>query len=54
MSELVRNAVEFWLSRNGTDSKDIVSEDAPVYHCGDILVNSENLRSIAHDDRNDL
>jgi hypothetical protein len=54
VSELVRNAVEFWLSRNGSDSKEMVSEDAPIYRFGDILINSENLRSIANDDRNQL
>ncbi len=54
VSELVRNAVSFWLSRNGSDSPEIVSETAPVYQCGKILVGSSQLRDIANSDRDHL
>ena len=54
VSELVRSAVEFWLSRHGAYTTGNVSEPAPIYQCGDILVNADNSRDIANDDRNHL
>ena len=54
VSELVRSAVEFWLSRHGANTTNSVSEAAPTYQCGDILVNADNFRDIANDDRNHL
>lgn len=54
VSELVRSAVDFWLSRHGEDAADNVSEAAPIYHCGDILVESDKFRDLANDDRNHL
>ncbi len=54
VSELVRSAVEFWLSRYGADIVDNVYEAAPIYHCGKILANADNFRDIANEDRNQL
>ena len=50
VSELVRSAVEFWLSRNGAGAPDNVSEAAPIYQCGNILVNADKFRDMANDD----
>ncbi len=52
VSELVRSAVAFWLSRQGTGTADTVSESAPVYHCGNILVDVNEFRDLANNDRN--
>ena len=54
ISELVRSAVDFWLSRHGAGDANNVSEAAAVYHCGDILVDTDKLRDLANDDRNHL
>ena len=54
VSELVRSAVEFWLSRHGEEKKENVSEAAPIYQCGNILVDTDNFRNMANDDRNHL
>lgn len=54
VSELVRSAVDFWLSRHGAYTTNNASETAPVYHCGNILVDAKKFRNIANDDRNHL
>jgi hypothetical protein len=46
VSDLVRNAVEFWIMRYGSSSAE-VRESPPVYDCGRILVPSEDLRDLA-------
>ena len=54
VSELVRAAVSFWIARNGIFEAEIISEPPPVYHCGEILVNADKLRSLANGDREKL
>ena len=54
VSELVRAAVSFWIARNGIFEAENVSEPPPVYHCGEILVNADKLRSLANGDREKL
>lgn len=51
VSELVRSAVDFWLSRHGEAPSDGVMEEPPVYGCGAILADPGALRDIAYDDR---
>ena len=51
VSELVRSAVSFWLSRYEMDTDENVSETAPVYQCGKILADADQFRSIANSDR---
>jgi len=51
VSELIRSAVDFWLSRYPLDDQNYISEQPPVYSCGDIAVPSDELRSLAHEDR---
>lgn len=51
VSELVRGAVEFWLSRYGEPAPDAVGESPPVYACGQILTPAKELREKAHEDR---
>ena len=54
VSELIRNAVDFWLSRHALEELSSVAEHPPVYSCGDISVSSKNFRNIAHSDREEL
>ena len=51
VSELVRSAVNFWLSRYGTDIEDNVMEAAPVYNCGEILTSADKFRELANNSR---
>ncbi|MFP4302885.1 MAG: hypothetical protein ACOC47_03370 [Alkalispirochaetaceae bacterium] len=51
VSELVRNAVDFWLSRYGEGQFDTVCEEPPVYGCGEILTAPEELREKAYEER---
>ena len=51
VSELVRAAVSFWIDRNGVFEAENVSEPPPVYNCGKILVNADQLRNLANEDR---
>jgi len=51
VSELIRGAVDFWLSRYSLDDQIHIAEQPPVYSCGDISVQSDELRAIAHEDR---
>jgi len=53
VSELVRAAVSFWIARNGLFEADNVSEPAPVYNCGEILVGPTLLRNLANNDRDE-
>ena len=54
VSELVRSAVSFWISRYGTYEEDTVLETAPVYHCGKIFADADQLRTLANIDRDKL
>ncbi len=54
VSELVRSAVSFWIARSNTEEKDSVSETAPVYKCGKILVDADHLRDIANNSRENV
>ena len=54
VSELIRAAVSFWIARNGIFEAENVSEPPPVYHCGEILVNADQLRGLANSDREKL
>ena len=51
VSEIVRSAVDLWLSRYGSEVKDQAAESAPVFSCGTILVDSGDLREIAYKER---
>ena len=51
VSELVRSAVDFWLSRYGEAEADLAAEAPPVYGCGEILVKPRDLREQAYEDR---
>jgi len=51
VSELVRTAVDFWLTRQGEEVNDSVRESPPVYHCGEILTPAEHLRDLAYQGR---
>ena len=50
VSELVRNAVDLWIDRQG-DCGSAVLEEAPMYRCGPILAESKDLRALANADR---
>lgn len=50
VSELVRSAVELWLSRYGTEESG-AAERAPVYSCGGVRAAAENLRDMANRER---
>ena len=50
VSELVRSAVDLWLSRYSAEEGS-ANEKAPVYSCGSVKVPSGNLRDIANQDR---
>jgi Arc/MetJ-type ribon-helix-helix transcriptional regulator len=52
VSELIRSAVDLWLSRTDADS-DLVREDPPVFHGGPILIPASEMREAAYKD-NDL
>ena len=54
VSELVRSAVSFWISRYGAYEENTVLETAPVYHCGKILADADQLRKLANIDRDQL
>ena len=54
VSELVRTAVSLWITRYGTDEKDYISEAAPVYQCGNILAEADQLRELSNSDRDNL
>jgi len=51
VSELIRGAVDFWLSRYSLDDQSCIAEQPPMYSCGDISVQSDEFRAIAHEDR---
>lgn len=51
VSELVRSAVDFWLSRYGEPEADFAAEAPPAYGCGEILVKPRDLREQAYEDR---
>ena len=51
VSELVRLAVDFWLSRYGAGDSGTVSEQPPVYSCGEVLKTSQELRDTAYSDQ---
>lgn len=50
VSELVRGAVDFWLTRYGGQEAEAAAEAPPVYGCGDMLVEPDGLREKAHED----
>ncbi|MDY7026889.1 MAG: hypothetical protein SVR04_01185 [Spirochaetota bacterium] len=52
VSELVRSAVDFWLSRYGGPEFEEAAESPPVYSCGEIRIQSEDFRTRSHEDRN--
>jgi hypothetical protein len=54
VSELVRSAVDFWLSRYGGFENSFVAEPPPVYDCGRNLSDAGSLRDKAYDGRNGL
>ena len=47
VSELVRTAVDFWLSRRGSPGVEEVRESPPVYGCGKIIAGAEAFRETA-------
>jgi hypothetical protein len=49
VSELIRRAVDFWLSRYGCEEVDTTAEAPPVYGCGEVLVNPDRLRDAAYE-----
>lgn len=49
VSELIRSAVDLWLSRYGSDSE-FAGEEAPVYSCGSIKIVAEDLREAAYEE----
>jgi len=51
VSEIIRNAVDFWLSRYGGTGDDSAAESPPSYGCGRILVDSASMRTLANEDR---
>lgn len=51
VSELIRNAVDFYLSRYSHNDHSSITEEAPVYSCGTIRSSSETLRDQAYADR---
>ena len=51
VSELIRNAVDFWLSRNNRYTESEVAEAPPVYSCGKIKIEADRLREAAYEDR---
>ena len=51
VSELVRSAVDFWLSRYGNLPSDEARESPPVYGCGEILTRPGELRERAYGER---
>ena len=54
VSELVRSAVDFWLSRYGGVEGTSVAEGPPAYGCGQVLTESSSLRDKAYEGRNGL
>lgn len=54
VSELVRSAVDFWLSRYGGTDDSSVAESPPVYGCGRNLTEAAALRDKAYEGRNNL
>jgi len=50
VSELIRGAVDFWLSRYGKSEPGAVAERPPTYSCGEILTPAQDLRNKAHED----
>jgi hypothetical protein len=54
VSELVRSAVEFWLSRYGEIQGNMMADPPPVYGCGAILTDSREFREMATEDRETL
>jgi len=51
VSELVRSAVDFYLSRQGSEVTLKAPEDLPVYSCGAILQDPSQWRETAYSDR---
>lgn len=49
VSELVRSAVDFWLSRYGDEPGNLAADPPPVYGCGEIRVPSDELRETAYE-----
>jgi Arc/MetJ-type ribon-helix-helix transcriptional regulator len=49
VSELVRAAVDLWLSRTADDSAS-VREDPPIFHGGPIMIPSSEMREAAYED----
>jgi hypothetical protein len=54
VSELVRSAVDFWLSRYGDEPENLAADPPPVYGCGEILISSDKLREKANEERDKL
>ncbi len=52
VSELIRSAVDLWLSRYGAEDS-TVNEAPPVYSCGHVTADASTLRDIAYTDRTD-
>jgi hypothetical protein len=50
VSELVRIAVDAWLTRQGAEET-VVAEAPPVYRCGKVNTDASDLRDAAYDDR---
>ena len=50
VSEVVRAAVDSWIGMHYYEGG-AVAEEAPVYHCGKVLVDPDSLRDIAYSDR---
>ena len=50
VSELIRNAVDFWLSRYGADTESEAAEKPPVYSCGKIKVEADRFRETVYED----
>lgn len=54
VSELVRSAVDFWLSRYGSVEDSFLAEEPPAYGCGQVLADPGSLRDKAYEGRNGL
>jgi Arc/MetJ-type ribon-helix-helix transcriptional regulator len=52
VSELVRSAVELWLSRTEPDEKETTG-GPPVFHGGEILIPASEMREAAYRDDSD-
>ena len=53
VSEIVRSAVDFWLSRYGSETAAEAAEPMPLFSCGRLLQEPQAIREKAYDGRED-